>query len=93
MKWTIKDKPKKIELKKPGHKLVRKFCIFPKSYWNAELKETEWYWLQYVYVAYKYHEGKWHFTPWGSTEYKPAHWEQIGIIDEYSKAVQRGWTE
>ena len=50
MKWTIKDKLKtnKPKPKAGDHKVVKKFCILPKHYWNIETRETEWYWLQYV---------------------------------------------
>lgn len=95
MKWVIKDKPKnsKPKPKVGDRKVVKKFCILPKHYWNIETKETEWYWLQYVYVAYEYYEADWLLCPWGAEQYEPAHWGQIGVTDEYSKAVQRGWTE
>ena len=95
MKWTIKDKLKtnKPKPKAGDHKVVKKFCILPKHYWNIETRETEWYWIQYVYVAYEYYDDTYPLTPWGSVEYEPAHWSQIGVTDEYSKAVQRGWTE
>ena len=92
MKWTIKDKPKtnKPKPKAGDHKVVKKFCILPKHYWNIETREAEWYWLQYVYVAYEYYEADWLICPCGTKQYEPAHWSKIGITDEYSKAVQRG---
>ena len=95
MKWIIKDKTKnnKPKPKAGNRKVVRKFCIIPKHYWNIETRETEWYWLQYVYVAYEYYEADWLLCPWGAEQYEPAHWGQIGVTDEYSKAVQRGWTK
>ena len=94
MKWIIKDKPvnKKPRPKKGGLKLVRKFLILPKSYYNSELCQTEWYWLQKVYICYKYYEADWFPCPWGAEQYEPAHWERIGITEYYSKAIQRGWT-
>ena len=92
MKWTIKDKPKtnKSKPKAGDHKVVKKFCILPKHYWNIKTREAERYWLQYVYVAYEYYEADWLICPWGAEQYEPAHWSKIEITDEYSKAVQRG---
>lgn len=95
MKWIIKDKPKanKPKPKAGDHKVVKKFCILPKHYWNIETRETEWYWLQKVYVAYEYYAADWFPCPWGAEQFEPAHWERIGVTDEYSKAVQRGWVK
>jgi hypothetical protein len=95
MKWVIKDKPKKSKSRPNAGdcKLVQKFCWFPRQYWNIETGETEWYWLQKVYVAYKYYAAEWFPCPWGIEWYEKAHWGQIGVTDEYSKAVQRGWVK
>lgn len=93
MKWIIKDKPKKTKStpKEGDRKVVQKFCWFPRCYWDITTGETEWYWLQKVYVAYEYYTADCFPCPWGIEQFKPAHWERIGVTDEYSKAVQRGW--
>lgn len=93
MKWIVKDKPKnnKHRPKEGDRKVVKRFCLFPKRYYNLELNQTEWYWLQKVYIVYKYYKADWFPCPWGAEQYEPAHWEIIGIADEYSKVIERGW--
>lgn len=95
MKWIIPDKPAKQKSKpKAGDtKLLHKFIFFPKSYWNAELKQTEWFWLQKVYLYYRYYEEHFVPTPWGSVHYEPAKWLREGVTDSFSKALDRGWAK
>ena len=95
MKWTIPDKPVKHKNKpKAGDtKLLHKFILFPKSYWNSELKQTEWFWLQKVYIYYTYYEEHFVPTPWGSVHYEPAKWLREGVTDSFSTALNRGWAK
>ena len=93
MKWTTPNKPSKYKSKpKAGDtKLLQKFIFSPKSYWNPELKQTEWFWLQKVYLYYRYYEEEFVRTPWGSEQYVPAKWVREGVTDSFSIALNRGW--
>lgn len=95
MKWIIKDKPIKYNPtpKEGDTKLVHKFIFFPKSYWNPELKQTEWFWLQKVYIYYRYYEEEFLPCPWGIEQFERARWEVEGVTDSFSTALYRGWAK
>lgn len=95
MKWTIPDKPAKHKSKpKAGDtKLLHRFIFFPKSYWNSELKQTEWFWLQKVYLYYRYYEEEFLPCPWGIEQFEPARWVREGVTDSFSTALNRGWAK
>lgn len=95
MKWTISDKPVKHKNnpKAGDTKLVHRFIFFPKSYWNPELKQTEWFWLEKVYLYYRYYEAQFVTTPWSSVQYEPAKWLIEGVTESFSTALDRGWAK
>lgn len=91
MTWTIKHKTKDNPKPKPGDRKVKKhFCIFPKAAYDFSGNYTTYYWLTTVYIGYEWVRSEQLKCFW-SIEVIPAHWQQIGIVKNYSTAIELGW--
>lgn len=90
MRWYKEDKPYVDKTIKIGSKKIKKhFCLFPKKFRNNG--GTHYIWLETVYVVYKRIKGGWYPTPWGSEEFQPDYWEQLGVAHSYDNALDEVW--
>lgn len=95
MRWTINDegKPFKPFPQIGDHKIVKRFCLFPKSHYDTETKTTTYYWLESVYVTYEWVQEYMYCTPWGSRDIEPAHWKKIDISTSEKFALDKLWNK
>ena len=90
MRWYKIDKPYKNKQPKVGDKKIKKhFCLFPKSYYRNGV--TTYFWLETIYIVYERKESYIYRTQWSTYDVQPDYWEQIGIANSYSAAIEGIW--
>lgn len=93
MRWTITHKV--IPDTSPNYgdiRIKKHFCLFPKSNYDGDTGSTTYYWLETVFIAYKWTEGiniEWDFS--GLPVCEPDYWRRIGIATTYENASKSIW--
>ena len=96
MRWTVnhKNKPVKKFLHYGDHKIVERFCFFPKSQYDPKTEITTYYWLEKVYITYEWTEGyEYTFDEWGMSGYQKDYWKKIDISTSDKIALDKLWNK
>lgn len=94
MRWTVNHKGQKVkDFPSYGdHKIVERFCFFPKSQYDPETNTTTYYWLETVYITYEWTEGyEYTCDEWGQVLVQSDYWKKINISTNQMEALDKIW--
>lgn len=80
MRWTVKEKPKKVWPELGTSRIITKFLYFPKTLRNSLTKKLERRWLETVQIYQEYKVAGYYLADGGGGEYND--WVNIHFVEE-----------